>query len=133
MQITYRLFTFISVLTVLFLAGCSGDGPSLVSVIDSSGSLSIDITKEQVPEFSWDEDAIAQAISVRRYNTQGSLDQTVWGYANTSVLSPVTYGQVLQGVNLTGTSTASPLQTGVRYRVTIVSDGSESSAEWLAP
>ena len=132
MNIVLRRSTAALALLALALMGC-GSTSKLVNVIDATGSVSISVTKSATPTFSWTEDVTVQSISVHRYSSQGTLAQTLWGYANVALIDKVTYGAILNGVNLAATTTAPPLQRGVRYHVTIVSDGAESSADWIGP
>ena len=134
-----------SALAAAFLAGCGGGGSKLVNPVTSSGSVTIEISKAQVPDFDWvtidpatRKEFVTNSISVHSFDTNGRVVQTLWGYADATITPPVTYGTTLDGFNL-GVGPARPLQRGVLYRVTISYretdsvEGKESSADWLVP
>lgn len=133
-RISRRPVIILTIVAAFAVAGCGGAGDRLINPVGSSGDIQIQITRNDVPEFRWTGGIIVQQIRVMSFGTEGTVSQVLWGYTNTPISPPVTYGQVIAGgTSLTGSGTAGPLQSGRRYRVQVTKDGVQSYADWVMP
>ena len=121
-------------LTMLMTSGCGSSGESLVNPVDSGGGILIEVSRSEQPKINWADGNPIQAISVMGFDTQGHVDQILWGYVNSAISPPVKYGDPIEGgVSLTGSTTAPPLASGQRYRVEVVRDEQASYTDWIMP
>jgi hypothetical protein len=95
--------------------------------------VQIEISRSSKPTFSWVSTTAIEAISVTNFRPDGTIDRILWGYRGVAASPPVTYGESIIGGTSLALGAAPALQSGVRYRVEVVSAGQASTADWIVP
>jgi len=121
-----------ALLGILF-AACGNNVAKLVSPLQTSGSITIEIYRSTTPVFSWNATTAIEAISVANFRVDGRVDRILWGYRGIAATPPITYGSVIPGGISLSVGTPPALQSGNRYRVEVVSGGKASTADWIVP